>query len=124
MTDSVYKVKTTGRTYTGKVSPDMYGRPHPNHAHGTGNIDHYWLYRVKFGIPATNLTTKGDSITFSTPTIEGAVSRRNKVDAFGKHPWKAEFTDDGSTEAKEAVTTWFTQVYEPVAAGNNAGGNS
>ena len=41
MTDSVYKVKTTGRTYTGKVSPDMYGRPHPNHAHGTGNIDHY-----------------------------------------------------------------------------------
>ena len=41
MADSVYKVKTTGRTYTGKVSPDMYGRPHPNHAHGTGNIDHY-----------------------------------------------------------------------------------
>ena len=41
MTDSVYKVKTTGRTYTGKVSPDMYGRPHPNHAHDTGNIDHY-----------------------------------------------------------------------------------
>ena len=89
-----------------------------------GRYRYYWLYRVKFGIPATNLTTKGDSITFSTPTIEGAVSRRNKVDAFGKHPWKAEFTDDGSTEAKEAVTTWFTQVYEPVAAGNNAGGNS
>ena len=41
MADSIYKVKTTGRTYTGKVSPDMYGRPHPNHAHGTGNIDHY-----------------------------------------------------------------------------------
>lgn len=41
MADSVYKVKTTGITYTGKVSPDMYGRPHPNHAHGTGNIDHY-----------------------------------------------------------------------------------
>ena len=41
MADSVYKVKTTSRTYTGKVSPDMYGRPHPNHAHGTGNIDHY-----------------------------------------------------------------------------------
>lgn len=41
MPDSVYKVKTTGRAYTGKVSPDLYGRPHPNHAHGTGNIDHY-----------------------------------------------------------------------------------
>ena len=35
-------------------------------------------------------TTKGDSITFSTPTIEGTILRRNKVDAQGKHPWKAE----------------------------------
>ena len=67
-----------------------------------GRYRYYWLYRVKFGIPATNLTTKGDSITFSTTTIEGAVSRINKVDAFGKHPWKAEFTFDGSTEEKEA----------------------
>jgi hypothetical protein len=39
----------------------------------------YWLYRVKFGVPATNLATKGDSITFSTPTIEGTVLRRNKL---------------------------------------------
>lgn len=36
-----YTVKKTGKVYTGKVSPDLYGRPHPNHAHGTGNIDHY-----------------------------------------------------------------------------------
>ena len=36
-----YTVKKTGKIYTGKVSPDLYGRPHPNHAHGTGNIDHY-----------------------------------------------------------------------------------
>lgn len=44
---------------------------------------------AKFGIPATNLATKGDSITFSTPTIEGTIMRRNKLDAKGKHPWKA-----------------------------------
>ena len=31
-----------------------------------GKYKYYWLYRVKFGIPATNLATKGDSITFST----------------------------------------------------------
>lgn len=36
-----YTVKKTGKIYTGKVSPDLYGRPHPNHAHGTGNIDYY-----------------------------------------------------------------------------------
>ena len=54
-----------------------------------GKYRYFWLYRVKFGIPATNLATKGDSITFSTPTIEGTVLRRNKADASGKQPWKA-----------------------------------
>ena len=44
---------------------------------------YFWLYRVKFGIPATNLQTKGDSITFQTPTIEGTVMRRNKPDGMG-----------------------------------------
>ena len=34
-----------------------------------GKYRYFWLYKVKFGIPATNLTTKGESITFSTPTI-------------------------------------------------------
>ena len=48
---------------------------------------------MKFGIPATNLATKGDSITFSTPTIEGTVFRRNKLDGQGKHPWKAEVSE-------------------------------
>lgn len=46
-----------------------------------GKYRYFWLYRVIFGIPATNLATKGDSITFSTPTIEGTVLRRNKPDA-------------------------------------------
>lgn len=51
-----------------------------------GKYRYYWLYKVKFGIPATNLATKGDSITFSTPTIEGTIMRRNKLDAKGRHP--------------------------------------
>ena len=58
-----------------------------------GKYRYFWLYRVIFGIPATNLATKGDSITFSTPTIEGTVLRRNKPDANGKHPWKVEVTE-------------------------------
>jgi phi13 family phage major tail protein len=53
-----------------------------------GKYRYFWLYRVKFGIPATNLQTKGDSITFSTPTIEGTVMRRNKPDGQGKHPFR------------------------------------
>ena len=58
-----------------------------------GKYRYFWLYRVKFGIPATNLATKGDSITFSTPTIEGTVLRRNKLDGQGRHPWKAEVNE-------------------------------
>ena len=51
-----------------------------------GKYRYFWLYRVKFGIPATALATKGDSITFNTPTIEGTIMRRNKPDREGKHP--------------------------------------
>lgn len=44
-----------------------------------GKYRYFWLYKVKFGISATNLETKGDSIKFSTPSIEGTVMRRNKL---------------------------------------------
>lgn len=74
---------------------------------------YYWLYRVKFGVPATNLATKGDSITFSTPTIEGTILRRNKLDGNGKHPWKAEVTEGDTSVAATTITGWYTQVYEP-----------
>ena len=78
-----------------------------------GKYKYYWLYRVKFGIPATNLATKGDSITFSTPTIEGTILRRNKVDGNGKHPWKAEVTEGDSAVTADTITNWSKEVYEP-----------
>ena len=78
-----------------------------------GKYRYYWLYRVKFGIPATNLATKGDSITFSTPTIEGTILRRNKVDGNGKHPWKAEVTEGDTAVSAETIANWYKEVYEP-----------
>lgn len=78
-----------------------------------GKYRYFWLYRVKFGIPSTNLATKGDSITFSTPTIEGTVLRRNKEDARGQHPWKAEVTEGDSGVTSAAISDWYKQVYEP-----------
>ena len=78
-----------------------------------GKYKYYWLYKVKFGIPATNLATKGDSITCSTPTIEGTIMRRNKLDAKGKHPWKAEVTEGDMEVAAETITNWYKNVYEP-----------
>ena len=81
-----------------------------------GKYRYYWLYRVKFGIPATNLATKGESITFSTPTIEGTVLRRNKPDTSGKHPWKAEVTEGDSDVAADTIKNWYESVYEPTYA--------
>lgn len=78
-----------------------------------GKYRYYWLYRVKFGIPATNLATKGDSITFSTPTIEGTVLRRNKPDGNNNHPWKAEVTEGDKDVPAEVITNWYKNVYEP-----------
>lgn len=78
-----------------------------------GKYRYFWLYRVIFGIPATNLTTKGESIEFSTPTIEGSVYRRNKVDAKGGHPWKAEVSEDDAGVTAETISGWYTNVYEP-----------
>lgn len=78
-----------------------------------GKYKYFWLYRVKFGIPATNLATKGDSITFSTPTIEGTVMRRNKADTNGNHPWKAEITEGDTGVSESTVSEWYDSVYEP-----------
>ena len=85
-----------------------------------GKYKYYWLYRVKFGIPATNLATKGDSITFSTPTIEGTILRRNKVDGKGKHPWKAEVTEGDAAVTSEIIINWYQEVYEPSYATETA----
>lgn len=81
-----------------------------------GKYKYFWLYKVKFGIPATALATKGDSITFSTPTIEGTILRRNKVDGANKHPWKAEVTEGDTTVKADTITNWYKSVYEPTYA--------
>jgi len=41
ITDTVYGVAKTGMPYKGTVIADPHGRPHPKHAHGTGNLDHW-----------------------------------------------------------------------------------
>lgn len=78
-----------------------------------GKYKYFWLYRVKFGIPASSLATKGDSITFSTPTIEGTIMRRNKPDGKNNHPWKAEVTEGDTGVATSVISNWYSTVYEP-----------
>ena len=81
---------------------------------------YFWLYRVKFGAPATNLQTKGDTITFQTPTIEGVVIRRSKPDSNGRHPWKVEVTEGDDGVSSSVISGWYTAVYEPVFASQSA----
>ena len=89
-----------------------------------GKYRYFWLYRVQFGIPATNLQTKGDSISFQTPTIEGTIMQRHKADSRGRHPWKTEVTEGDSGVAANTVSGWFASVYEPAySAAAQSGGN-
>jgi len=85
-----------------------------------GKYRYFWLYKVKFAVPATNLATKGDSITFSTPTIEGTVMRRNKLDANDNHPWKAEVNEDDAGVSAATISAWYTTVYEPTFTASSA----
>jgi phi13 family phage major tail protein len=78
-----------------------------------GKYRYFWLYKIKFGIPGDSLATKGDSISFQTPKIEGSVMRRNKPDGNGRHPWKCEVTEGETGVDAATVTGWYTKVYEP-----------
>ena len=100
-------IVSTGEDETAPVAVGFRARK------SNGKYKYYWLYRIKFGIPATALATKGDSITFNTPTIEGTIMRRNKVDGAGKHPWKVEATEGDNAIKAEVITNWYKQVYEP-----------
>jgi phi13 family phage major tail protein len=78
-----------------------------------GKHRYFWLYRVLFGAPSTTLQTKGESITFNTPTIEGTIMRRNKPDSRNRHPWKAEAEEGRTGVAASTISGWFTAVYDP-----------
>ncbi len=79
-----------------------------------GKYRYFWIFRVKFGIPSTSLETKGDSISFQTPSIEGTVMRRNRLDAQGKYPWKVEVTEGTPGTKPSVIAERFDAVYEPI----------
>ena len=78
-----------------------------------GTYRYFWLYRVLFKVPSTSLETKGDNISFKTPSIEGVVYRRHRLDVRGKHPWKAEVTEGDGSVSPSTIAGWYSAVYEP-----------
>ena len=41
------------------------------------------------------------------------MTRRNKVDGQGKHPWKAEVSEDDTGVLPATISGWYEEVYEP-----------
>lgn len=83
-----------------------------------GKYQYFWLYRVKFGVPNNTLATKGESITFNTPSIVGTVMRRNKADGNGGHPWKVDVVEGATGVDQTVVDGWYSAVYEPDYSGS------
>lgn len=75
-----------------------------------GKYYYVWLYRVMFSVAQQNFATKGENITFSTPSIVGTIMPRNKVDSRGNHPWRASVTDGATTASASTISTWFSAV--------------
>ena len=59
----------------------------------------YWLHKVKFGAPSDTISTKGENITFNTPSIEGKAIG----DAAGN--WRTKQYFETAAEAVEALKT-------------------
>ena len=62
---------------------------------------------------AASIENTGHKI-LELPNTDGKITaqmRRNKADAGGKHPWKAEALEGDVTAA--TITNWYKEVYEP-----------
>lgn len=56
--ETVYAVRKTGQPYQGKVTADPYGRAHPRHVHGTGNLERYTASAKKITDAVMELYTR------------------------------------------------------------------
>ena len=91
-----------------------------------GNYKFVWLYRVVFGVPATEHNTNGELVNFTTQRLEGKIYPRNRPDSVGENVWKAERDDSSLLHLSQGsiidqkydtnkITNlnWFDAVYEP-----------
>ncbi len=77
-----------------------------------GTYRFIWLYSVVFGVPGDDHETKGETITYKTPTIEGTIGFKS-FGAEGVDPeWKADYVGTGGLD-DEIGADWFSEVYDP-----------
>lgn len=76
-----------------------------------GATRYVWLLRVIFALPPDAYTTKGDSITFNTPTIEGKIMEEIVEDAAHRHVWRYTLDSDSTASgASAAAAAWYNAV--------------
>lgn len=61
------------------------------------------LARVAFSLNSEEANTKGETVEWQTPSIEGKVLRSAQVDENYKHPWKFEATFDSLKNAEDYI---------------------
>lgn len=84
-----------------------------------GKYRYQWLLRVQFAPPGENVETKGESITYTTPTVNGTIMTQNKESADGKHYYQYKADEDATGVDATLISGWFTEVKEPtVTAGS------
>lgn len=74
--------------------------------HQVSDVDKYravFLNKVYFNIPENSATTKGESIEWQTPEIEGVVMRSDEVTADRIHPWM----EDAWFDSEAAALAWL-----------------
>lgn len=83
-------------------------------AKANGGTRYVWLLRVLFSLPSDEFETKGDSITFKTPTIEGKIMEEVVEDAGKRHQWRRRIDSDASgTGTATTIDGWFNAVPTP-----------
>ncbi|MNP37577.1 hypothetical protein D3C76_1310350 [compost metagenome] len=75
-----------------------------------------WLYCGKFSQGTTdNYETQADKVATQTPVLKGTFYAREKDGNFRVRVNET-YLEETFTDAKQAITTWFSEVQEPVAA--------
>ena len=59
--------------------------------------------KVIFSPPEDSATTKGETIEWQTPSIEGKIERSDEISTNYKQPWKKEAWFDDGTQAEEYI---------------------
>ncbi|MDR2832976.1 MAG: phage tail protein [Streptococcaceae bacterium] len=78
-----------------------------------GGFEYRVLYCMKFEPYSETFQSKGENLTFQTPTITGKAIAREKDGAFQN---KLRIPNDAENDLKSIAETWFTKPYEPTGS--------